>query len=301
MITLRPPTLDDSPQITTFFAELEAAGGAGATSGEIQDWLTSPTFDVEADFRLAFDEGRLVGWCDVWDQNKAHERFFIDLRAQPDRPDVCATLLDWSIDRAQAMAGNHAVCRAWGTASDAVFAEAVRERDFRLIRHFFRMEADLSEEPERPVWPEGITVRTYRAGEARAVYDAIDDAFADHWDHVPTAFDEWKHFTVGSTMFDPSLWFLADADSEIAGFSLCLSERRPETGHVASLGVRPPWRRRGLGLALLLHSFHELRARGRRKADLGVDAENTTGAVRLYERAGMYVARRSDSYEKALT
>lgn len=301
MIELRPPTLDDLPDIATFFGELEAAGGAGATAGEIRDWLTSPTFDVEADFRLAFEDDRLVGWCDVWDQNKAHERFFVDLRVQPDRPDVCASLLDWSIERARSMATNGGVCRAWGLSTDGVFASAVRDRDFSLIRHFFRMEVDLSEEPEQPVWPEGITVRTYETGETRAVYDAVMDAFADHWDHVPTAFEEWEHFTVGSTMFDPTLWFLADVDGEIAGFSLCVSERRPGTGHVASLGVRPPWRRRGLGLALLLHSFHELRARGRPKVDLGVDAENTTGAVRLYERAGMHVARRSDSYEKALT
>ena len=301
MIELRPPTLDDLPQVTSFFGQLEAAGGAGATEGEIRDWLTSPTFDVGADFRLAFDDDRLVGWCDVWDQNKAHERFFVDLRAEPDRADVCGTLLDWSIDRARAMARDRAVCRAWGGANDTVFAGAVRERDFRLIRHFFRMEVDLSEEPEQPVWPEGITVRTYQTGETRAVYDAVMDAFADHWDHVPTNFEEWEHFTVGSTTFDPTLWFLAEADGEIAGFSLCVSERRPETGHVASLGVRPAWRRRGMGLALLLHSFRELQSRGRTKADLGVDAENTTGAVRLYERAGMHVARRSDSYEKELT
>jgi mycothiol synthase len=300
MIALRPPTLADVPALTQFFGELAAAGGAGASAGEIRDWLTSPTFDIDADFRLALEADRIVGWCDVWDQNKAHERFFVDLRAQPGRSDVCGTLLDWSIGRARAMAGEDAVCRAWGSASDDVFAQAVHERRFRPIRHFFRMEVDLSKEPERPVWPEGISVRTFQAGESRSVYDAVTDAFADHWDFVPTAFEEWEHFTVGSTMFDPALWFLAEADREIAGFSLCTAERRPETGHVASLGVRPPWRRRGLGLALLLHSFHELRLRGRAKADLGVDADNTTGAVRLYERAGMAVVRRSDSYEKDL-
>jgi ribosomal protein S18 acetylase RimI-like enzyme len=56
-----------------------------------------------------------------------------------------------------------------------------------------------------------------------------------------------------------------------------------------------------LGRALLLHSFHELRARGRAKVDLGVDGENTTGAVGLYERAGMRVMRLLDAYEKVLT
>ena len=299
MIELRPPTLGDVPEITAFFRELEAAGGAGATSGEIHDWLTSPTFDVESDFRLAFDDDRLVGWCDVWDQNRAHERFFLDVRAQPDEA-VYGTLLDWGIERARAQAGSNAVCRAWGNATDEVFADAVQERSFRLIRHFFRMETDLAEPPENPAWPGGVAVRTFRVGEDHAVYNAILGAFADHWDFVPTVFEEWRHLTVGSTEFDPSLWFLATEGDEIAGFSLCRSERRPGVGHVGILGVRPPWRKRGLGLALLLHSFHELRARGRPKADLGVDADSTTGAVRLYERAGMSVVRRSDAYEKEL-
>jgi mycothiol synthase len=300
VISLRPPTLDDLPAISEFFGQLEAAGGAGATEGEIRDWLTSPTFDTEADFRLALDADRIVGWCDVWDQNKAHERFFLDVRVYPTNPAVCGQLLDWGIERAHAMAGRNAVCRAWGNATDKVFAEAMRERGFRLIRHFFRMEIELDTEPAPPVWPEEIAVRTFRPGEERAIFDAIDDAFADHWDYVMTEFEEWKHFTVGASDFDPTLWFLAEQGDEIAGFSLCRSERRPGVGHVGVLGVRPPWRRRGLGLALLLHSFHELRGRGRPKADLGVDAENTTGAVGLYERAGMGVVRQSDSYEKVL-
>jgi ribosomal protein S18 acetylase RimI-like enzyme len=66
------------------------------------------------------------------------------------------------------------------------------------------------------------------------------------------------------------------------------------------LGVRPPWRRQGLGRALLLQAFAEFRARGKRGAGLGVDGLNTTGAMRLYEQAGMDVARRFDQYQKSL-
>jgi ribosomal protein S18 acetylase RimI-like enzyme len=55
-----------------------------------------------------------------------------------------------------------------------------------------------------------------------------------------------------------------------------------------------------LGLALLRHSFNEYYRRGKRKVGLGVDAENLTGALRLYERAGMHVHRQYNSYEKEL-
>jgi mycothiol synthase len=301
VISLRPPTLADLPALTEFFADVERSGGRGESEDEIRHLLTTPLFDVDADFRVALEAGQIIGWCDVWDQNKAHERFFLGPRAHPDAPAVYEILLDWGLARAQSVAANGAVCRAAGNAGDEAFAGEVTKRGFNVIRHFFRMEIDLARAPEEPAWPEGVDVRTMRPGEERAVYDAILDAFADHWDFVPTKFEDWEQFMVHSSSFDPSLWLIAEDGGEMAGFSLCRTERRPGVGHVGVLGVRPPWRRRGLGSALLLHSFHELRARGMPKADLGVDAENTTGAVGLYERAGMNVARRTDAYEKVLT
>ena len=258
-------------------------------------------FDIEANFRIALDGGRIVGWCDVWDQNNKHERLWLDPRASRDATDVYDLLFDWGLARVHAMADSGAVCRASGTSEDDAFAGEVEKRGFELIRHFFRMEIDLAGAPDEPTWPDGIIVRTFRPGEERAVYEAIDDAFADHWDYVMTPFEEWEHFAgVHTPTFDASLWFIAEEGDELAGFSLCRSERRPGVGHVGVLGVRPPWRRRGLGSALLLHSFHELRGRGRSRVDLGVDGENTTGAVALYERAGMRVVRRMDAYEKVI-
>jgi mycothiol synthase len=300
VISLRPPTLEDLPALTEFFGQLERMGGRGEGEGEIRHLLTTPLFDVAADFRIALEDGRIVGWCDVWDQNHEHARLFLDPRARRDAPHVYEALFDWGLARAQSVAENGAVCRAAGSAGDEAFAGEVTKRGFNLIRHFFRMEIDLARSPEEPVWPEGVVVRTFQPGEERAVYDAIIDAFTDHWDFVPTAFEEWEQFMVHSAEFDPALWFIAEDGGEMAGFSLCRTERRPGVGHVGVLGVRPPWRRRGLGSALLLHSFHGLRARGIPKVDLGVDAENTTGAVGLYERAGMNVARRTDAYEKEL-
>lgn len=71
-------------------------------------------------------------------------------------------------------------------------------------------------------------------------------------------------------------------------------------GYVSALGVRRPWRHRGLGLALLRNALRAFRARGMTRAGLDVDGENLTGAVRLYERAGMHIVKQRDTYEKAL-
>jgi hypothetical protein len=51
---------------------------------------------------------------------------------------------------------------------------------------------------------------------------------------------------------------------------------------------------------MLLHCFRELYTRGKRVVALGVDAQNPTGATRLYESAGMHVAYSAVFFEKEL-
>jgi hypothetical protein len=51
---------------------------------------------------------------------------------------------------------------------------------------------------------------------------------------------------------------------------------------------------------MLHHTFGQFYQRGTRKVGLDVDAQSLTGATRLYEKAGMHVARREALYEKEL-
>jgi mycothiol synthase len=299
---VRAPTIEDLPALTAFFATLdEVYGYDGASEAELRDWFQSTVFDPAADFRIGLEGDRIVGWCDVWDQNRTHDRFFVDVRVHPRKPAIYDAFLDWADERARGVARPPASLRASANSANEVLAARLQSRGFRVNRHFFTMEIDLAQEPPEPEWPEGIAVRTFRLGDARALYEANNEAFADHWDFVPTAFDEWSEFFLRSTQFDETLCFLAREGGQVAGYALCRPGARGDTGRVSILGVPPPWRRRGLARALLLHSFGELRRRGRTRAELGVDSENTTGAVRLYERAGMQIARRTDSYELRLS
>jgi mycothiol synthase len=140
-------------------------------------------------------------------------------------------------------------------------------------------------------------------GEERAVHQVIEEAFQDHWSARRTSFEEWMHHqTEGRVGSDPALWFLALEEEQIVGAALnrFTTAEDPECGWVAELGVRPPWRRRGIARALLLHAFGALHHRGLHRVGLMVDAENLTGATRLYERVGMVVDRRVDFHEKEL-
>jgi ribosomal protein S18 acetylase RimI-like enzyme len=178
----------------------------------------------------------------------------------------------------------------------------LEERGYAPVRHSFRMLIDLGGEPVIPVWPDGIAVRTAGPGEERAVYDAYVEAFTDHWDFVAEPFDRWLHNQAESPLARKDLWFVAADGDEVAGVCLCAAHESgdPEYGWIGILGVRPRWRRRGLGEALLRHAFGAFAAEGATRVGLGVDGENTTGAVRLYERAGMRVVRRYDTYERRL-
>ena len=115
------------------------------------------------------------------------------------------------------------------------------------------------------------------------------------------AIERWQHW-ISTDEFDPSLWFLAMDGDEIAAISLCRFKITddPHMGFVDTLGVRRPWRRQGLALALLHHSFAEFKKRGQKRVGLGVDAASLTGATRLYEKAGMHVARQFENYMKVL-
>jgi mycothiol synthase len=147
----------------------------------------------------------------------------------------------------------------------------------------------------------GISVRTASADDHRLLFDAFIEVWQDTNDPIDETFEEWAHWHVERDSYDPTLWFLAVAGDELAGFSLCrIDPVDPNAGYISLLGVRRPWRRQGLGEALLLRSFAAFRERGLTRGTLGVDASSITGATRLYERAGMRVYRDTVFLERAV-
>jgi mycothiol synthase len=167
------------------------------------------------------------------------------------------------------------------------------------LRHFYRMAIELNAHPAAATWPDGFDVGPVDyANEAGAFHAALDEAFAEEFGHELERDIDWRARRERPG-FDPTLWFVVKEGNEVVAAVLCDQERFGG-GWIAAIGVRKPYRRRGVGNALLLHAFAELYARGQRRITLGVDAENPTGATRLYERAGMQVAFEAVIYEKHL-
>ena len=307
-VTLRAPRADEAGAITELFNAVGRAlyGVDTMALDEVEKWFTSPKSDREHDLRLAeFADGTLAGFGSVADVSDDHAILWLRVTLHPQHgtDEIGEELMTFADERARekGIAG-HSLVHASCSSKDGRVIGIYERHGYRLVRHFFRMEVDLAEEPPAPVWPKDIELRVFDVDrDLEAVYEADEEAFEDHWGFVRISFDVWKHWMTGGN-FDPTLWFVAWDGDEIAGFSLNFPDEGGDAdlGWIGVLGVRRPWRRRGLALAMLLESFAELRRRGRKRAGLGVDAENTTGAVRLYEKAGMKPVRRSDTFEKAL-
>ena len=183
--------------------------------------------------------------------------------------------------------------------TDEAATALLRSEGFHAVRSFYRMTIDLDGPPAEPEVPAGIVLRPFELADAEAFHAATEEAFADHWEWEHETYEGWRKRAIDVDDFDPGLWLVAVDGDEIAG-ALRGTAKRFGSGWVNSLAVRRPWRRRGLGAALLLASFGEFWRRGETRVALGVDAESETGATRLYERLGMQVGWQADVYEKEI-
>jgi mycothiol synthase len=291
----------------------------GETHETAESWLPQwqrPDFDLVKDAWVVIAPGqkgaavsgteeKIVGYQELWNRAE-HSVLAGDGYVHPEFNGlgIGTTMLRLEEARAKehlalAPPKNRVVLRNGVAGSDPAALALHENEGYRPVRYFWQMEIQMSAPPPEPVWPEGFDLKRFQHGEyERQAFDAFEDAFRDHWGYSPWDFDWWHDRTLENENSDPGLRYLALDGDQIAGGVLC--EYRQELGWVSQLAVRRPWRRRGLGLALLLHAFGEFYRRGTSKVRLGVDAANPTGATRLYKKAGMQVLHKYIVYEKEL-
>jgi ribosomal protein S18 acetylase RimI-like enzyme len=315
--TGRMASMDDLPRIHHLGEKksLHYHGVPGFSLERLRNEYEIPGFDITKSVHLVEDRsGKLAGLVEVWDESNPPVHPYVRFSVDPDLENQGLEdyLLAWGQERSHQVLdrvdpGFRVSIRSSADQAVKSSGKAIQAAGMKYIRHSFQMQIEMADPPAAPVWPDGITMRLYNPDQdARTVYEVDEEAFQDHFGFVKEdpeeGFEKFMHHMAGDDSYDPSLWFLAVAGEEIIGICLC---RRygPEdrtTGYVSSLGVKRAWRRQGIALALLQQSFGEYYKRGKTKVDLGVDAESLTGATDLYKKAGMFVLRRYDMYEKEL-
>jgi ribosomal protein S18 acetylase RimI-like enzyme len=305
MRVLRPaPDRFDETLALLRASDTAVYGDSDWTERELRDEWEG--LDLERDAWLVELDGRIAGVAHLLERKGG--RFIGDGYVHPDLTgrgvgDRMLNLIErrvlelqpeWPTDGRVAVELAHLV-------GDARAPALFRAHGFVRAGSFFRMVADVRDEPPEPRWPEGIVLVPLDVDRhGRALHDAELEALADEWEYVPLGYDEWHDRVFDRSGFDPSLVPVAWDGNRVVAFSRNYAKRNGDWGFVGTLGVRPAWRRRGLGLALLHESFRRFRSTGETTVALGVDVENPTGATRLYERAGMSVLWQADVWQKEL-
>ena len=292
--TARPLEAEDAVAAAELLMAFDAAHLAGVTDRlsavDMVDWWRWYELERES---IALHDGRLAALGLLNEREEGALNFHAFVHPERTGRGLGSFLLQWAEDRA---GGGR--LRVEILAGDEAARHLLEGRGYRRIRSGFRMLVDLEEPPAEPEWPEGLSVSTLRDSDKRVLHEVIEEAFAEEWGRSPLSYEEWERTIFAAESFDPTLCFLVRAGDEVVATETC--GQRFGMRFVGAIGVRKPWRRNGLGRALLLHGFGELYRRGERRMGLGVDAENPTGATRLYEAVGMHVAMQADTYEKAL-
>jgi mycothiol synthase len=308
-LTLRPARWTDLnavAKLTHDVAQMEGDALFVLTAEELANEWKSESFNVERDvFVVETRDGRLVGSEEFYN-DKGHYQLKADGCVHPEFRGlgIGSCLLEKIAGRAQAEMGlaapeERVFIRSLVNNKDEAGHTLLRNNGYSPVRYQWRMEIKLREAPVAAAFPPGIELRPFIKDEhAIAVWQADNEAFRDHWGSHDRTYEEWSHGKFGNPNFDPALWMIAWDGNEVAGFSQ--NRFRKGMGWIGTVAVRRPWRRKGLGIALMRRTFGEFYRRGTTTIGLGVDSANLTGATRLYERAGMYVAGEFAMYEKEL-
>jgi GNAT superfamily N-acetyltransferase len=257
--------------------------------------------DLEQDSWLLYDGDRLVGYGLLWDDSGG-ERIDIDqyvlpgLRAGTDH--LFDLMEDRALRRADANGAGRAVIHLHLNVKPTVDLELLRGRGWRTVRRYNIMARDL--EPDGhplPEPPEGVTIRPcLEEPDRRRAHALLQESFADHFDFQPRTYEQWLD-DIGGDRTDWSLVWIASLRDAGDVAALRSHNNRPSMGWVANLGVLRGARRLGLGGYLLRHAFAVYAALGRDRVGLGVDTNNSSKALALYESLGMTLDFGVDTWE----
>ena len=193
---------------------------------------------------------------------------------------------------------------AWIIDSEGGAAALLLSEGYEAIRYSFGMRRPTLDGLPEVALPEGLEVRPVRSDEHRAIFDADNEAFRDSWGHGE-ATDEDFVAMFAMPDLDTSLWRVAwDGEQVAGGVVVEIAKGENEVlgvrrGWLHRVWVRRPWRRRGLASALIVSALRGLREAGMTDAMLGVDSENPTGALQLYEALGFAAVEHATTYRKA--
>ncbi|MEO3820035.1 GNAT family N-acetyltransferase [Plantactinospora sp. B24E8] len=310
--SVRRPTLDDVPAILAVVhaSDIAAVGHPDFSADDVREALTAPGSDPTRDSWLAVaPDGKVVGWSYLEDAVTGI-RESVTVYVHPERGvaaerPLLARQLARSARRAAESGADRTTVRAMAVPTESRWIATLRAAGFGFVKRYARMRrslAGLSAVPPSP--PAGVTIRPVRAAdeaELRTFHRILDTAFRDTDDHQPTSYEQWRARVAALPSVSWDEWLLAVVDGEPAGALRSADQNLDQNeGWVKALAVLRPYRRRGVGAALLGHAFARYAGKGREYAGLGVDLTNPNQPVRLYRSVGLTTRYEVDTLERTV-
>lgn len=312
---VRPARMEDAEIVADLFNQCsqEIIGKNDFESGELKAGWEASNIEMEKDTITVFDGDKLIGYADVWGFLPPYVRVNTWVRVHPNYKNrgIGWALNKWSESRAmeltqQAEKDLQTFTVSYINVKEKDSMRLLSDLGSKPVRYSWVMEADLPEVFSTLNLPPEIIIRTISPDEYYDIYLLKEEAFSDHWGHIGTTEEEgWKEFQsehLQDPNYDSDLWFAAEVNGVLAGFifgykSTPMGE---DYGWVAILGVKREFRKSGIGKALLLHFFHQIKEKGSKKVGLSVDTDSLTGATKLYESVGLRVIEQYVRLEKVL-
>lgn len=299
--TYRPATPADVADCCALVVavDVEEYGAPDYEESDVVDDWARDRFSLSTDTWLVHGpDGALAGYATAWDKSP-HTLMIGELAVHPSAPDLYPWLVAALTQRAREHAAESGRCVAhiYNSEPNLRRAAALRDAGYEPVRVFRRMVRPLSSVPAPAPVP-GVEIRRVVPDDLPAAWATMHASFADHYDFVPMEYEPWRKAFVESASYRPEHWWLAESDGAVVG--ILVGQVHEESGWVKTVGTLSSVRGRGVGTALLLTAFAAFREAGFSTVGLGVDSDNTTGAMALYERLGMTAAQRYDLYERVL-
>lgn len=318
-LTLRPAThadLDDFVRLWNLVA-WPILGRDDYTRDEIVNEWQQPGWSPETHTQLAATpDGQMVAFADVVDRRATQGITSLSVIVHPnfETTGIGPELLAWCENRLrQTMATITppvpTVARSFVRRGTTHTEQILRRGGYQIAQVTYRMAYAFADHPTlpQPLWPVGVHLRPFvPERDDRAVYALVREVFANP-DRPPLPFEEgfadWRYWNVERDKIEAwMILVVVNEAGEAIGTANCYPEvgDQPGYGWLGNLAVRADYRGKGIALAILQQAFAEFQSRGLAGLALGVDADNATGAVRLYEKAGMQAVMHFDTYEKPL-
>jgi len=180
---------------------------------------------------------------------------------------------------------------------------------FKKVREYSLMKKNLDTIPSDVGENRDVLLRKFTKGsieDLKLLNWLSNETFSEHYNFRPDTVEETIYFLEQDPIFKEQEWLFALLQDKPLGYvgvgidRKYNEEKNTRAGWILNIGVLKPYRLKGIGARLMIDGMTLLKAKGMTEAMLGVDDQNPTKAIKLYEKLGFKATRKDIAYQKAI-